>query len=287
MVRLLADGVDPRWLTLREGADAAARAADLVDRVRAEVVKARRGRQAIVVHDLGCGTGSMLRWLAPQLPGPQRWVLHDRDTKVLAHAARNRVSAADATAVDVETRVDDVTGLAPGELRGAHLVTASALLDLLTAGELEHLAVRCLEPVCPVLLTLTVTGGARLDPAHPLDAVLADAFDAHQRRVARGGRLLGPDAGSFAAGLLAGPRTRLELRPTPWQLGPDDGELVRQWLSGWLGAACRQEPALAGEVPGYLRRRRRDLAEGRLRVTVRHEDLLVVPRAAAPSAPAR
>jgi len=68
VVRLLADGVDPRWLTLREGADAAGRAADLVDRVRAEVVKARRGRQAIVVHDLGCGTGSMLRWLAPHCP---------------------------------------------------------------------------------------------------------------------------------------------------------------------------------------------------------------------------
>jgi hypothetical protein len=26
-----------------------------------------------VIHDLGCGTGAMGRWLAPVLPGPQHW----------------------------------------------------------------------------------------------------------------------------------------------------------------------------------------------------------------------
>ena len=37
----------------------------------------------IVVHDLGSGTGSMMRWLAPLLPGPQTWVLHDIERKPL------------------------------------------------------------------------------------------------------------------------------------------------------------------------------------------------------------
>ena len=48
------------WLRLREAADAAARSRDLV--------AALLGRYP-VIHDLGTGTGSMGRWLAPQLPG--------------------------------------------------------------------------------------------------------------------------------------------------------------------------------------------------------------------------
>ena len=47
---------------------------------------ARMMRAPLVVHDLGSGTGSMMRWLAPLLPGPQTWVLHDWN----ARAARAR-----------------------------------------------------------------------------------------------------------------------------------------------------------------------------------------------------
>ena len=56
--------VSPAWLALREPADAAARAADLVDELRPAICRRRRS----VIHDLGCGTGSMGRWLAPRCP---------------------------------------------------------------------------------------------------------------------------------------------------------------------------------------------------------------------------
>ena len=52
------------WLALREPADAAARAEDLVARVRRHL----DGTPRLTVHDLGTGTGSMGRWLAPLLP---------------------------------------------------------------------------------------------------------------------------------------------------------------------------------------------------------------------------
>ena len=55
-----------------------------------------------MVHDLGCGTGAMGRWLAPLLPGPQHWVLHDRDADLLALAAADAPGpAADGAAVTV------------------------------------------------------------------------------------------------------------------------------------------------------------------------------------------
>ncbi len=71
--------VSPDWLRLRQPADAAARSRALVRRIRHRLPD----RAPTVVHDLGCGSGSMGRWLAPLLPGPQHWVLHDRDADLL------------------------------------------------------------------------------------------------------------------------------------------------------------------------------------------------------------
>src|SRR6059036_1154744 len=71
--------VSPHWLGLREPADAAARARDLVEYLRKEAPRSGRW----VIHDLGCGTGAMGRWLAPLLPGRQHWIAHDRDRDLL------------------------------------------------------------------------------------------------------------------------------------------------------------------------------------------------------------
>src|SRR5450631_4085050 len=100
----------------------------------------------------------------------------------------------DGTPVTVETRQRDITRLDPGELAGASLITASALLDMLTADELERLVGVCAGAGCPVLLTISVVGRVELTPADPLDECIAAAFDAHQRRTTGGRRLLGPDA---------------------------------------------------------------------------------------------
>ena len=169
------------WLALREPADAAARATELVEELRPFLANDRPTE----VHDLGCGTGSMARWLAPRLPGPQHWVLYDRDAELLPLAAAEPPRAAsDGAPVSVETRQRDITQLDPGELAGASLVTASALLDMMTAEELGRLVSTCAEPGCPVLITLTVTGRVDLTPADPSDRLFAEAFNEHQRRVA-------------------------------------------------------------------------------------------------------
>ena len=86
----------------------------------------------------------MGRWLAPLLPGPQRWVLHDRDPDLLEAAAVDLpVAAADGAPVAVETRLADITQLGTDDLAGATLITASALLDLMTEDELAGLIGVC------------------------------------------------------------------------------------------------------------------------------------------------
>ena len=175
--------VSRRWLALREPADAAARAPDLVEKLRAH--HPETGPR--VIHDLGCGTGAMGRWLAPLLPGPQHWVVHDRDADLLEVAAADLPGpAADGAAVTVEARQSDITRLHPGDLAGATLITASALLDMLTEDELARLVTVCVGAGCPALLTLSVVGRVELIPADPLDRRVAAAFDAHQRRTKRG-----------------------------------------------------------------------------------------------------
>jgi hypothetical protein len=248
--------VSPGWLGLREPADAAARSEELA---------ARLGRHLpagpLVIHDLGGGSGAMGRWLAPRLPGPQHWVVHDRDADLL-----ELVSAP--PGATVETRTSDVTRLAPDDLAGASAVVASALLDLLTAGELHRLLGACAG--LPTLLVLTVVGRVTFSPAEPLDARIGAAFDDHQRR---GGRL-GPDAVAAAVDALDGD---VLVRPSPWRLDAAQAELAAEWVDGWLAAACEQEPALAGEAAAYRERRLAQLAAGELAVTVAHADLLVLP----------
>ncbi|MFC5659950.1 methyltransferase domain-containing protein, partial [Streptomyces nogalater] len=236
---------------------------------------AGRADGRLVVHDLGCGTGSMGRWLAPRLAGAQHWILHDRDPRLLRRAAETAPrAAADGGRVTVETRRGDIARLTTEALTGAWLVTASALLDVLTRAEVETLADACAGAGCPALLTLSVAGRVDLTPADPLDTAITEAFNAHQRRAG----LLGPDAVSVAREAFAERGATVRPHPSPWRLGPEEAALTGQWLRGWVGAAVEQRPELRGPAERYLTARLAACAAGALRVTVHHTDLLALPR---------
>lgn len=266
--------VSSQWLRLREPADAAARSTDLAR----TAIGSLAGAAPTVVHDLGCGSGSMGRWLAPHLAGRHHWVLHDRDPDLLAVAAEDPPpAAADGSTVTVETRQDDLTRLGPDDLAGASLITASALLDMLTADELTRLSRSCVAAAVPVLVTLSVTGRVRLTPTDPLDAALGAAFNKHQRRTVGGRTLLGPVAARTAVDVFGELGARVEIRPSPWRLDAGCRSLTHEWLAGWVGAAVEQRPDLAVATPAYLARRADEIEHGRLEVTVQHVDLLALP----------
>ncbi|WCN79026.1 class I SAM-dependent methyltransferase [Micromonospora sp. LH3U1] len=258
------------WLRLREPADAAARAEDLLDAVRSRLT----GDGPTVIHDLGSGTGSMSRWLAARLSGPQHWILHDRDADLLARAAEGMtgVTAADGAPVTVRTRCGDLTRLTAADLADGSLVTASALLDMLTVEEIDRVVAACVGR--PTLFAISVTGRVRFTPADPLDEEVEAAFNDHQRRTVDGRRLLGPDAAATTAAAFARRGVDVRERPSPWRLGPDQADLAAEWFRGWLGAACAQRPDLTGPAQAYAQRRLADAAAGRLTVLVEHSDLL-------------
>ena len=263
------------WLALREPADAAARSPALAERLRRALSGANISSPAgpLIVHDLGCGTGSMGRWLAPRLAVPgtprrQHWLLHDRDAATLARAATSLPGG-----VATSVRPGDLARLDLVRDGGPAVVVASALLDVLTAPVAARIAEQAVAAGAPTLLTLSVVGQVSFDPVHPLDAVLAAAFDAHQRR--RG--LLGPDAVAVTAREFRRRGARTLTAASPWRLGPDRAELTAEWLRGWVGAACAQLPRLTPRAADHLGLRLDQLAAGRLRVTVGHADLLAIP----------
>lgn len=265
----------PDWLALREPADAAARASALVEQLVATFLGTRPPEEPLVVRDLGCGTGSVARWLAGRLPAPassQHWVLHDRDPVLLRRAAASLPAG-----VTAETCPGDLTDVDAGQLAGTALVTCSALLDLLTAQEVEDVAEAVTTAGCPALLTLSVTGSVAITPADPLDGAFAAAFDAHQRRTEDGRQLLGPDAVGVAAEAFRRRGATVTIAPSAWRLGPAEAELAEEWLRGWIEAACVRRPALRAAGDDYLRRRLAAAAAGELRVVVGHEDLLALP----------
>ncbi len=258
------------WLTLREEADARSRSWTLAGRA-AQLV-----RPPLVVHDLAGGTGSMMRWLAPLLPGPQTWVLHDGNPLLLDRSVEG---ASDSSGHEVAVRIDsqDVADLREGDFAGASLVTTSALLDVLTREELESVVRACVAAGAPALFTLSVTGGVLLDPVDAGDGVFAAAFNDHQRRTTRGRHLLGPDAVATASALFRSAGWSVEVADSPWRLDASDHGLADAWLDGWVGAAVEDRPALQEWAGEYLRNRAAQLADGVLDIVVDHRDLFAWP----------
>ena len=258
------------WLALREPVDHRSRAADLMGPL-AEWWGARPSQRVL---DLGSGTGSNLRYLAPRLPGEQEWTLVDRDATLLDQAKGAAVTVAGVAQVKCVPGELDRAGL--GLVPGADLVTASALLDLVTHEWLEQLVATCRAAGTAALLALTWDGTMTWDDPDPDDALVAEAVQIHQLRDKGMGPALGPAAGPAAerAFRVAGYHTWL--RPSPWRLGAADGSLARALVEGWGAAASEQRPEDTPLIRGWAERRRATAAPG-FGLEVGHVDLLALP----------
>ena len=216
---------DPVWLALREAVDHRSRAAAAA----ALLVPAWRARGWSRVVDLGSGTGSNLRYLAPRLPGVRHWTLVDHDAGLLARAAAP--DAAEVTRV-----VGDLAAAGLDAIResNADLVTGSALLDLVSKDWLTRLVAACREARCAALFALSYDGRIRWQAAaddrrpadDPDDALVRRSVNAHQRRDKGLGPALGPLAGLTAETLFRAAGFRVWLPPSPWRLGPADAALA-------------------------------------------------------------
>jgi SAM-dependent methyltransferase len=282
------------WLRLREEADHESRSSALVDAVVA-VLPAGPLR----LLDLATGTGSNLRYLIPRLPSPQRWTAVDRSPALLellrermAAWARERGHRVDAIEqgctitgarmeCHIDTRVMDLGALEdPALFEGRHMVTASALLDLVSPSWLQTLAMRCRTAGACALLTLTYDGRSTCTPGEPEDEPVRTLFNRHQgRNKGLGGPAAGPAAVHEAAVAFRAAGFEVRVEPSDWDLPAGAHGFQRQLIDGWARAAAEESPELARAIDGWRLRRLAHLAEGQSRLTVGHHDLAAwIPR---------
>lgn len=255
------------WLSRREAADSAARSMPLLQ----ALVAALPARRPLRVVDLGTGTGSNVRYLSARLPRPQEWLVADRDASLLAELER-RVD------VSLTTRTTNLGTLTDDLFQDRDLVTASALLDLVSEAWLQSLAQRCRRVGAAALFALTYNGESTCTPSEPEDDFVRTQLNQHQRQNDRGfGRAAGPEATAAAERAFAAAGYTVRRARSDWILGPPDAALQRPLIEGWADAAREMAPDRAAKIDDWLRRRLRHVDAGRSHVVVGHEDLAAWP----------
>lgn len=251
-------GFSAQWLELREPADHAARDGALL-----AAAVASAGPRPVIV-DLGAGTGSTIRAMRDALPCETRWRLVDFDPALLALAA--------GAGAQVDTHQLDLTDLSRLPLEGASLVSASALLDLVSQEWLEALAERLARHALPFYGALSYDGVMNWEPSLPEDDDVTAAFNRDQRGTKSFGQALGPDAVAAAQAAFAAHGYQVTTSQSPWLLGPEQADLQRELIAGIADAAARAGHAGAGDWA-----RRRIAAIGSATSHIGHIDLLALP----------
>jgi SAM-dependent methyltransferase len=277
-------GFSPEWLELREPADHYSINAD----VRQALADHVGERVPISVVDLGCGTGSNLRGLAPLLGRKQRWTLFDHDARLLATAV-TRLRGWARSAVDAEQGLSLVRGetnigvsfrnanLSTVDfariIEGNNLVTAAALFDLVSFPFIERLGEAVAVSGQVFYTVLTYDGVAAWRPEHPADTAMRDAFNDHQRGDKGFGPAAGPAATEALAASFASHGYTVIRGKSPWVLDDSFAALRRELELSWAEAVRSTGLVPHRTVDEWLRYR---LAVDSV-VTIGHEDVLALP----------
>ncbi|QQS54229.1 MAG: hypothetical protein IPM89_15755 [Candidatus Competibacteraceae bacterium] len=282
-------GFSAEWLRLREPADAAARSPALT----ARLIAWRRRHDALSVLDLGGGTGANFRFLSPALGGKQRWWLLDHDPALLARAGellcqwavkRGMTATGEGETLLLEDDAnhyrlerlcldlnEDWEQLAV--VPNMRLVTASALIDLVSADWLARLARRCRTWRAAVLIVLSYDGSIVWEPAMEDDERVREWVNRHQCTDKGFGSALGPDAASALVDWLERLDYRVVLRPSPWTLAAQDAVLQTALLDGWTKAVRQIAPETKSWLDAWSRHRRELIERGHSHLSVGHWDL--------------
>ena len=245
------------WLRLREPADAVARAADLV------APFARDPSGTLRIIDLASGPGANFRYLAPRLGGAQDWLLVDHDPALLAVAG----GAARTLSLDLARSLDALP------IEEFDLVTASALLDLVSAPWLARLAARCAAARIGVLFALTYDGRIEWSPSDAGDERTRSLVNRHQRTDKGFGPALGAAAAAAAVERFGTVGYEVRTERSDWQLGSSDAALQLALIADWTRAAAEVAPDEQASLQDWAGRRRAFLATGRSRLRVGHVDI--------------
>ncbi|WP_431284168.1 class I SAM-dependent methyltransferase [Humitalea sp. 24SJ18S-53] len=288
----MTEAFDGDWLDQREPFDAMARDIDLAVRL-ADALPARPR-----ILDLGAGTGSLFRWLAPLIGRAQAWTLVDADIRLIERAFDTIADRADEIGLTVtmpgrrtmlvhapggawriEGLIADLNG-APGNLPlvNADAVVNSALCDLVSEDWVQRMAAGLAVRRIPFYAALNVSGRDVFTPPHRADALVARGFRRDQLRdKGFSGRALGPAAPAAIAAAFAARGFAVATAPSDWRIPRQASAMAADLATGHTDAAMQQEHRHRAAIGAWEAARLRQAMEGRLSVRVGHRDVLALP----------
>jgi hypothetical protein len=277
------------WLRLREPIDAASRSETLTNKI----ASTSANNQTLHVLDLATGTGSNLRYLASRLQCKQHWLAIDKNQELLENLPQLTASLASDHHFDVNTKANqwiinsaqlechietqcmDLNSLDIAKIfEGQNLVTASALLDLVSEQWLRTIAERSRSVEAAALFAITYTGRSSCLPQEPEDELVRSLLNQHQLNdKGLGGPAAGPAAVECAAQCFIEAGYHVQTEPSDWVLGNKEKELQRQLVESWAEAAIEMSPRDTSIIRDWLAKRLCHINDGHSCIVVGHLDL--------------
>ncbi|MEI4484199.1 MULTISPECIES: class I SAM-dependent methyltransferase [unclassified Phyllobacterium] len=259
-------GFDLNWLDLREPLDQQARDQTLLKKAARFVQSAERR----TILDLGSGTGSTFRAMAPYAPGAQ-WRLIDLDEKLLQEAARRH--AQDNNVAYQHCNLNDLASLSLDE---ADLVSASALFDLCSQEFVDDLADRLVKFRSGLYAALNYTGEIVFSVSHTDDELMVRSFNHHQNSDKGFGPALGPRSTHALAAALSRSGYSVEIAQSDWLIDKTAIELHRLFVDGMASAVA--ETGMVGLTKINQWREFRVAQTTTAKCCVGHSDVLALPQ---------
>ena len=253
------------WLALREPVDHRSRNLSLQNQVIDFLNQSTPVVPGLMhITDLGSGTGSNLRALAPHFGAMQCWTLVDYDSTLLRAARTTLLSWADGVldsntpnligelgycsgpveplvitksmkTIAVQFRCADLLADYRSILNEpADLITAAAFFDLVAEPWLTGF---CAALTKPLYAVLTYDGKETWGPPNALDADVLRAFHAHQSTDKGFGAARGPRGADRLQSLLEGKGYITACELSPWRMDYHDRTLIEQLAMGTASAA--------------------------------------------------
>ena len=271
-------GFSIEWLNLREASDHKARDRHLL-KTAANWLNDLKSKDKVIV-DLGAGTGSTIRGLqrhttlAPSI----QWRLVDDDPELLAEAVRRHSEE-----YSIESFLVDLSATQKLPLESVSLITASALLDLVSSNFIRDLCQLIKEKnedrPLGFYSALNYDGCIKWTPFHPLDAAILMNFNTDQSRDKGFGPALGPDATDFLKTQFDSTKFQCLSAKSPWLLGSADYLLTESLINGISDVAIQTDELTNSDIQDWKTFRIKNVRTGTCYLG--HTDILVLPNSLA------
>ena len=244
--------------------------------------------------ELGAGSGSLFRWLAPIVGRTQHWLWLDNDDALLergihltAHWAQRLGYAVQRSEEGTELTLQTPRGTWSIEARGydlndppsmlpldeADAVTCSAVLDLFSEDWLDELLHAIVQR--PFYAAINVIGRDRIRPHRLEDELIWRGYILDQVGNARLLDPLGPDVPNVAREVCKELGLQYVSTRSDWIIRRQHHAMLR-YMIGFVTNAARQAlPQYRRRVDRWERRRRQEIAAGRCTLRIGHVDVLV------------